>query len=278
ADRPPVSTVSDQKSSPPLRRLLSAAPSDEVNREDNLSLCRVRASTRTEAIVTVVIEIVAPPVAAAAATVPVLGPQAADRLGGHGLDVPVDDGDVEEFGGREVVDAHECRPLAETAAGVDGSLGEGGREGDERARSAAGAEPGGDDVLRAGLVMGIFAHIGTPADVAATGEGRLDALESAGGDDGRRVVADDAEGSVPVVEQLLSGQATGFELVTGHDADSVPADRRVERHNADPRGGRGAGIDVRGVGVGTDDDDSGQVVGEAFVDEGLFTLGVVACH
>src|SRR5699024_6470774 len=217
-------TVSDQKSSPPLRRLLSAAPSDEFNREDTLSLCRVRASTRTEATVTVVIEIMAPPVTEAAATVPGLGVQAADRLGGHGLAVPVDDGDVEQFGGRAVVDAHECRPLAETAAGVDGSLGAGGREGAERARGAAGAEPVGVDVLRAGVVMGVVALIGSPADVAATGEGRLDALEAAGGDVRSRVVADDAEGAVPVVEQLLSGQPTGVELVTGYDADSVPGD------------------------------------------------------
>src|SRR5699024_9442028 len=134
------------------------------------------------------------------------------------------DGGVEEFGGREVVDAHECRPLAETAAGVDGSLGEGGREGDEHARGAAGAEPGGDDVLRAGLVMGVFAHIGSPADVAATGEGRLEALEAAGGDDRSRGVADDAVGAVTVVEQLLSCQPTGGELVTGYDADFVMGD------------------------------------------------------
>src|SRR5699024_2170757 len=127
----------------------------------------------------------------------------------------------------------------------------------------AGAGPGGDDVLRAGLVMGVFAHIGTPADVAATGEGRLDALEAAGGDDGRRVVADDAEGAVPVVEQLLSGQATGIELVTGHDADSAPADRRIE--GDDPDGGvrGGTGVDSRGFGVGSDDDHSGQVIGQA---------------
>src|SRR5699024_1988334 len=228
-----VSTVSAQKSSPPLRRVLFRSPSDEFNREDILSLCRVRASARTEAVATAVIEAIASPAAEAVVTVPGLGVQAADRLGGHGLDVPVDDGDVEQFGGREVVDAHECGPLAETAAGVDGSLGEGGREGDERARGAAGGAPGGDDGLRAGLIMGVFAHIGSPADVAATGEGRLDALEAAGGDDRSRVVADDAEGAVPVVEQLLSGQPTGVELVTGYDADSVPGDRGVEGDDSD---------------------------------------------
>src|SRR5699024_3920887 len=204
AARPSSPTAPPHKPSPPLRPLLSAAPSDEFNREDILSLCRVRASARTETVATAVIEAIASPLAEAVVTVPGLGVQAADRLRGPGLDVPVAAGDVEELSGRELVDAHECRPLAETTSGGDGSAGEGGREGDERARGAAGAEPGGDDVLRAGLVMGVFAHIGSPADVAATGEGRLDALEAAGGDDRSRVVADDAEGAVPVVEQLLS--------------------------------------------------------------------------
>src|SRR5699024_12485844 len=99
---------------------------------------------------TVVIEIMAPPVTEAAATGPGLGPQAADRLGGHGLDVPVDDGDVEELGGREVVDADKCRPLAATHAGGDGSPGGGGRGGGERARGRSGGQPSGDERLPAG--------------------------------------------------------------------------------------------------------------------------------
>src|SRR5699024_10787604 len=109
-------------------------------------------------------------------------------------------------------------------------------------------------------------------------EGRLDALEAAGGDDRSRVVADDAEGAVPVVEQLLSGQPTGVELVTDYDADSVPGDRGVEGDDSDGGVRGGPGVGSRGFGVGLDDDQSSKVIGLALVDESLLTVRVVRDH
>ena len=214
-----MSTVSRQNSSSRLRSFLTAATCDDLDRKDILSL----SSPVTEAAATYT-----GTVAEAAVVLPVRTPQSSDRLGGHRLDITVDDRDVEEFGGGEIVDADECRPFVESAAGVDGSLGECAREGDERARGAAGAEPGGDDVLRARFVMGVFAHVGPPTDVVAAGECGADSFEPAGGDDARRVITDDPEGDVPVVEQLLGGPESGGDLVTGDDADPLAADPGVE--------------------------------------------------
>src|SRR5699024_2369220 len=85
----------------------------------------------------------------------------------------------------------------------------------------------------------------------------------------------DAEGAVPVVEQLLSGQPTGVELVTGYDADSVPGDRGVEGDDSDGGVRGGPGVGSRGFGVGSDDDQSAQVIGQALVDERLLTVRAV---
>ncbi len=94
------------------------------------------------------------------------------------------------------------------------------------------------------------------------------------------MVADDAERHVSVGEQLFGREAPRFMVVTCEDADPWAAYRRVEGDDSDARRRGGSCVGLGRLGVGADDDDPGQVVGEAFVEEGFLSVGIVAddCH